>query len=112
MRGAMHPELEEKLARLLNIPQSLISDWHNPIDWGDTPGALKTAGIDWAEHDAGRPWIWIEDEGLLREDYLALKERKVFDRFYECNTSRKADALMKVWRRLLTRKATKDWWHS
>lgn len=109
-RGTMHPDLEEKLARWLKVPQALIADWHNPIDWWDTPGSLKTSGINWDEHEAGRPWFWIEDEHLMPGEIQILKERKVLRHYHECNVSRNPNALQKVWRRLLTRKATQHLW--
>lgn len=109
MRGTMHPELEEKLARLLDVPQDLIAGWHNPLDWGGTPGGLKTSGINWDEHEAGRPWIWLED-GILLDEREILKEKKVFSRWIECNVSRNPQALTNVWQRLKTRKEWEGWW--
>lgn len=109
MRGTMHPELEEKLARILGVDQSLIADWHNPLDWGVGVNALKTSGINWLEHAEGRPWIWLED-GILPDEREVLKEKKVFNRWIECNVSRNPQALMKVWQRLRTRKDYEGWW--
>lgn len=89
MRGAMHPELEAKLASLLQVPPALVEGCHNPLEHE----GFKTNGINWDEHRAGREWFWVEDENSEQERDV-LRAMHAEHRFIRCHTSKEPDALL------------------
>lgn len=94
--GPMLPERQLELSKLLGVPVSAIAEipaarfWF-PGGWYDSGGPYrdkvrKTDGIDWAQIDAGREWVWIED-GLIHAERTILRERKASLRHIPCNVT-------------------------
>lgn len=96
--GVMRDISAERLAAGLGMEPYEISEIVNPLSWsGDKPD-----GIDWNEHDAGRLWVWIDDEGIPKEmAQLALHNSE--NNFLKTNTSKDPMDLCRTWRLLRER---------
>jgi hypothetical protein len=62
----------------------------------------KHHGIDFAEADAGRPFVWIED-GLIDADRRELARRGYGDAYVPCNVTERPERLAEVRRELAAR---------
>lgn len=97
--GEMGDDGRAVLARRLRIPVELLASIRNPLSWDfgirDSDGG-KCAGINWEEHAAGVPWVWLDDELLDREmDFL--KGRHALDHYVKVDSSADPLALRKAW---------------
>lgn len=71
-------------------------------EWEGIQRDDKITGINWEEHEQGRPWFWVEDDLLPSEiDYL--KGRGCFENYIRCNVSEQPARLIWV-REELTRR--------
>lgn len=94
--GDMHPERMRELADILKVDRGLVWFIRNPMSfWWPKGDDLKTNGINWDEHAAGKPWVWVEDEILYKEREL-LRGRKCLDNYIPCNVSLNANRLVEV----------------
>lgn len=87
-----------RLAKLMGVDESLIAGIRNPRPWTRS----KCEGIDWVEHEAGRPWIWLEDE-LPRDETEELRARRALNHYMYCNVSKHPDFLVVAWRTIARR---------
>jgi len=60
----------------------------------------KTDGIDWQEHEAGRPWIWVED-WISDHEQQVLRGRGCLDRWHPCHVTEDPHALQRLHAHLL-----------
>lgn len=91
--GSMSFEQIERLSKILDVPSELLRGNDNPLKC--LPN--KTLGIDWREHDAGTPWVWIEDGPLLSSEVPIMRGRGVYDRWIDANVSNDPHALWRAW---------------
>lgn len=62
---------------------------------GAAPLPGKCNGIAWAEHDAGRPWVWVEDD-LPPDEIAYLRKRGAWPHFIRCNVTANRDAMTRA----------------
>lgn len=94
--GRMHPERAEQLAKALKVPVELVASIQGR---SYSHSFNKCDGIDWEEHAAGRPWIWVEDD-LPQGELQILAGRNCLDRWFRCNVTEDETALMRLHERL------------
>lgn len=98
MSGEMAPQQVLRLAKLLGMePAELAPIRGRRFDQGER--FWKIDGIDWAEHHAGRPWYWVEDD-LPPDELRYLDERSLRRHYIHCNVSRDPSALQFAHRQL------------
>ena len=68
----------------------------NPISFWTDDNMYKTNGIDFNDP---RPWIWIEDKILAREQ-MELSNRGKLTNFYKTNVSHNMVMLQKTWKQI------------
>lgn len=92
--GEMGDTGTARLAQLLRVPVELLAGIRNPLSWDfDAFGIGKCSGIDWREHAAGRPWVWLDDETLGRE-MAYLRSRRAVENLLICDSSKNPDAIV------------------
>lgn len=93
--GVMREDRLQKLAGILAIPVDVLRQIRNPRAFAEKPHGYpaKHHAIDFGEQ---RRWVWIEDENLHRCNLEELERRGATDRYIACNTSRRADDLLRV----------------
>lgn len=64
-----------------------------PFEMGQYGG--KIHGIDWMEHEQGRPWVWLDDH-MDPYDADFLKGRGCVENWIPCNTTREPARLLQV----------------
>ena len=91
--------------------QQLLEEWTGePLEvWEQVRPSLgwmeaKTECIDWGEVDAGRRFVWVEDE-LLERERSVLRERGIEDWFIYTNVLEDPEALLKTLSELRKRMA-------
>lgn len=89
--GAMQDGGAERLAGMLDVDVEILREIHNPMPWV----RYKTEAVNFIEHRAGRPWIWVEDE-LLREERDTLRARGALGNFLLTNSSEDPTALQRA----------------
>lgn len=94
--GRMHPKRAEQLAGALGVSPDLIASIEG-ISFAHSLN--KCDGIDWSEHERGRPWIWIEDD-LPQSELQILASKGCLDRWYRCNVTEDVNALRRLHMRL------------
>jgi hypothetical protein len=99
--GVMYPASAARLGQLLAVPAEAIAACRG-IDFRECDGWRKTNGIDWVEHRAGRPWVWVEDE-LLPDERELLRQRGGSAHWVPCHTSKYPHRLREVWEELADR---------
>jgi len=96
--GDMHDLQRERLEAEFELPSGALAGVR-AARFGDSEGCRKTAGIAWEEHDAGRPFWWVEDWISEREQQV-LRGRGMLDRWIPCHVTEDPHALQRAWDRL------------
>ena len=91
MGGCMDNYGWERLERYTGVPWEVWARVWPSKGWSRN----KTEGIDWDEHLAGRPFVWVEDE-LLQGEMRFLEETGFAHRYYHTDVFDDPDALIKT----------------
>ncbi len=96
--GYMSDRHVDYLTFLLDVPVRQIRDVRGK-QWafmqGDAPNSGKCNGVDWIEHEAGRPWVWVED-GLPPDEIAELRQRGAWSHFIRCNVTENPNAMTRA----------------
>lgn len=96
--GEMEDLQRERLVKEFDLPAGTLAGVRSAC-FGNSEGCHKTAGIAWDEHEAGRPFWWVEDCISERERQV-LRGRGALDRWIPCNVTEDPEALRRAWGRL------------
>ena len=96
--GDMRTESLQRLRDMTGVPLDVWRQVQPSLGWERN----KTETIDWAEVDAGRPFVWIDDE-LYGEDLELLRRRGIEHWCILTNVLENPCALSKTLRELKSR---------
>lgn len=101
--GTMEESRKDDLANILAVPRSLIENIRNPMGFmgarqpsGLFTATLKTNAIDWDEYEAGREFVWVEDDMMQPMEFQILRGYKARDNYICCNVSKNPNRLNEV----------------
>jgi len=97
-QGCLDEKGLETLSNFTKLPIDLWKKVKPNLGWED----LKTEGINWPEHVAGRRFVWVED-GLLPAELQILAERGFLDCYIHTDIFDDPDALIKTHEKLKSR---------
>ncbi len=98
MSGTMRPEDMENLYGHTDVPVETWAKVQPSYGWRE----YKSENVDWEEHDAGRPFAWVEDE-LCTFEHETLRKHGFQDSYYYTDVFEDADALVKTLAKLKER---------
>jgi hypothetical protein len=88
--GQMPDDMVCELAGYIGVNPDLLRGMDNPLPWHES----KTEGIDWAAHERGVEWYWLDDDARRMErEVRGLDEHRAYNRLIDCDTSKNADSL-------------------
>lgn len=102
----MEPEKCRRLTEELGLPGGAL-DRIRSAQFNRGESCLKTNGIAWAEHEAGRPFWWVEDAISERERQV-LRTRGALDRWIPCHVTDDPEALRRAHAQLLAATPTRE----
>ena len=102
--GELRQEPLHRLAAGLHMEVEDLRLVHNPMSWYND----KPTGINWKEHEAGVPWVWIDDEAVSQEMDI-LEQHHARNNFLQTDTSKDPFALMRTWKILKQRVDNYEW---
>ncbi len=92
--GKMSDWQQRRLAILLDVPLAYIEQVSGRQWAFGLPNVTsKCHGVYWEEHDAGRPWLWLED-GLPPNEHEELAERGASHNYWKVDVTEDVNGLV------------------